>query len=365
MQEPTPGPHNEALSRLIASRIEAEGPLHFSDFMRLTLYHPERGYYICHDPALDYQSSPNVHPVFGACIARQIGGFWREMGTPGIFTIFEAGAGSGRLCADILGALRQAEPQLYEAVEYVLQDLSLTGEDARRRIEKAGVPLEKVRVAAALPDGPEIEGCIISNELLDALPFERVLLRGEILRELRVGLYDGAFVDAEADPTPEVEGYFRELDLLPGEGCEAEVNLEALRWISAAANALRRGYILTLDYGYEASELYSPARRRGTLLTFYRHTSDDDPYARVGLQDITASVDLTTVARAGESAGLRTLLNTTQAEYLAALGIGNGLLERADAVSLAAQQKLRRAVIELTDMTGLGRIRVLIQGKGV
>jgi SAM-dependent MidA family methyltransferase len=124
---------------------------------------------------------------------------------------------------------------------------------------------------------------------------------------------------------------------------------------------LRRGYLLTLDYGYEAEQLYAPWRKRGTLLTFYRHTSGDDPYARIGRQDITASVDFTSVRRAGESAGLTTLGLVAQAQYLAGLGIGEVLAAGPSGSEMEAYYALRRAVIELTDTSGLGRIRVMIQ----
>jgi len=132
-----------------------------------------------------------------------------------------------------------------------------------------------------------------------------------------------------------------------------------------AAAALRRGYLLTLDYGYEAADLYAPWRKRGTLLTFYRHTSGDDPYARIGRQDVTASVDFTSVIRAAESAGLTTIAFTTQTEYLTSLGIAEALSETPQPDQLEAYYALRKAVLELTDPAGLGRIRVLIQGKGI
>jgi len=130
-----------------------------------------------------------------------------------------------------------------------------------------------------------------------------------------------------------------------------------------AARALRRGYVLTLDYGYEAPDLYAPWRKRGTLLTFYRHTSGDDPYVRIGRQDITASVDFTSVRRAGEEAGLTTLVTMPQSEFLAGLGIGDALASAPEPDQLESYYALRRAVMELTDPAGLGRITVLVMHK--
>jgi SAM-dependent MidA family methyltransferase len=285
------------------------------------------------------------------------------MGRPATFTAFEAGAAGGRLASDILRALRIESPDLYDAIRYVVQDVTLARGDAWQRLERAGLPENKVEVAAELPRSPSIDGVILSNELLDALPFHRVRRRDGTLYELRVGLEDGRLVDVEAAPSPAIERYFDESGVSVAEGCDTEVNLAAPAWTRRAAGALRRGFVLTLDYGYEAESLYASWRKHGTLLTFYRHTSGDDAYARIGRQDITASVDFTSVQRAGEAAGLKTLALTTQAEYLAALGIGDALAAGPAGSEMEAYYALRRAVIELTDTSGLGRIKVMVQQK--
>jgi SAM-dependent MidA family methyltransferase len=222
-----------------------------------------------------------------------------------------------------------------------------------------------VRVAESLPPSGSIEGCVLSNELLDALPFERVRAREGRLLEVQAGLEGERLVDVEVPGRGEIEAYFNALGLLPAEGCDAEVGLAAVEWARRAAGTLQRGYLLTLDYGYEAAELFAPWRKRGSLLTFYRHTSGDDPYARIGRQDITASVDFTSVKRAGEEAGLETLGLTTQTDFLTALGIGETLARQPGPDEIEAYYALRRSVIELTDPSGLGRIRVLVQGRDV
>ncbi len=357
--------HNAALRDIITDRIHQDGPISFAEFYETALYHPRHGYYFTNDPTLDFQSSPNVHLVFGAAIARRLASFWRALGQPQRFDVFEAGAASGRLAADVLRYLRSTEPAAFEATRYVVQDVTLTSAVAASRLEAAGVPAGKVKVAASLPASAQIEGVILSNELLDALPFHRVRRRAGHLYELLVGLQDGSLVDLEAEPRPDILAHFEALGVSPGEGCEAEVNLGAPAWMARAAAALRRGYVLTLDYGYEAAGLYAPWRKRGTLLTFYRHTSGDDPFARIGRQDITASVDFTSVMRAGESAGLTTLAFTTQTEFLTSLGIGEALSQPPQPDQLEAYYALRKAVLDLTDPAGLGRIRVLIQARDV
>jgi SAM-dependent MidA family methyltransferase len=355
---------NVALRDAIFERVRAAGSIAFSEFMRLALYDPHHGYYQTCDPTLDYQSSPNVHPVFGAALGRQVVDFWRLLDRPARFDVFEAGAGSGRLAADLLRYVEKAAGDCYDALSYTLQDVTY-GDDAEERLARAGIRLTKASFAQALPPPHSIEGCLLSNELIDALPFERVTVESGVLRELRVGLDGDRLVDLTCEARPELRDYFNALGRLPGGGCVAEVGLEARDWMQEAARALRRGYILTLDYGYEADQLYAPWRKRGTLLTFYRHTSGDDPYVRIGRQDITASVDFTTLRRAGEDAGLTTLGISTQTEFLAALGIGEALTEAPAPDRIEAYYALRKAVVELTDASGLGRIRVFVQGKDV
>ena len=355
--------HHPGLFDLLSDRIRTSGPISFAEFYETALYHPRHGYYFTSDPTRDFQSSPNVHPVFGAAIGRKLAAFWRDLGSPPRFDIFEAAASTGRLAADILSYLRKAEPQFYETIRYVMQDVTLSAEAVEGRLIDFGIAPGKVEVAASLPPTPQIEGCILSNELLDALPFHRVQRRNGELYELLVGFEDGSFVDIEAPPRPDIKAYFDALGLLPGEDCIAEVNLVAPAWISRAAGALKRGYVLTLDYGYEAPDLYASWRQRGTLLTFFRHTSDDDPFARIGRQDITASVNFTSVIKAGEAAGLSTREFVAQSEFLANLGIGEALAQPLAGNQLEAYTALRRAVVELTDPAGLGRIRVLTQAK--
>jgi SAM-dependent MidA family methyltransferase len=166
--------------------------------------------------------------------------------------------------------------------------------------------------------------------------------------------------------TPELESYFHRLGLLPGEGCLAEVNLAALEWMRRAGRALRSGFLLTLDYGYEAHELYAPWRRDGTILCFYRHNAAGDPYARLGRQDITSHVDFTSLRQAGEESGLRTLGLVSQSEFLMELGIAEAMAPPGEGdVNLEEYYARRRAVSELVDPAALGRIRALVQAKDV
>jgi SAM-dependent MidA family methyltransferase len=304
-----------------------------------------------------------VHPIFGALVAKQLSQLWGLMGRPARFDIVEQGAGTGRLARDILRWAETRAPDFSDAVRYRMVEVSAA---LRRRQEETLAGQRAVEWLEALPEA--IEGCLLSNELLDSFPVHRVVSRDGQLLEVFVSDREGRFEEALQPPSTErIAEYFAALGLLPGEGCFAEVNLHAADWMAQAARSLERGFVLTFDYGYGAEELYATWRKQGTLLCFYRHNPSHDLYARIGKQDLTAHVDFTTLMRVGGEHGLATAGFTTQARFLAELGIGAGV----DAVARESPEALeeyyarRRAVQELLDPAGLGRIRALAQSKGV
>jgi SAM-dependent MidA family methyltransferase len=277
----------------------------------------------------------------------------------------EQGAGRGGLARAIVDWASRSEPVFAEALRYTIVEPIARLRDAQQRFLEDSAGSAGVTWIHGLSTG--IAGVLLTNELLDAFPVHRVVRRGDELLEVYVGVDDaGGFVDHLAPPsTPELRAYFDALGLLPGEGCFAEVNLAAPRWIAQAADSLERGYVLTFDYGYEADDLYAPWRRDGTLLCFYKQAASSDPYQRIGRQDMTASIDLTTLRRAGEAAGLRTLGLTNQASFLLRMGINEGIANVARERPGELEEYLARrgVVMELVDPAGLGRIKVLLQGK--
>jgi SAM-dependent MidA family methyltransferase len=353
---------NQALRALLRERIHAEGSITFRDYMATVAYHPDEGYYarravIGADG--DFVTSPEVHPLFGALIARQVAEFWELLGQPDPFVVVEQGGGTGKLARALLLAL---PPEVAAATRYILVE-PLPGWAAIQRAT-LGALGGRVGWQSELPEDFAV---LLSNELVDSFPVHRVVVREGRLRELYVVLDDaGGFVEIEGPPsTPALEAYFAAHGFLPGEGCFAEVNLDALTWVANVAMRLRRGFVLTLDYGYPAARLYAPWRRQGTLLCFYRHSTDTDPYRRIGYQDITAHVDFTAVARTGREHGLEVAGFTTQRDFLLALGIGEALAAGPQALGLEEFLARRRAVEALLDSEGLGRIRVLVQAKGI
>ena len=213
-----------------------------------------------------------------------------------------------------------------------------------------------------------VTGCILSNELLDAFPVHQVTMEEGRLREALVTLEDGELTLITGEPsTPALAERLDELAITLAEGQTAEVNLGLAVWAAEVAAALDRGFVLTIDYGRSARELYSPEERfRGTLTTFYQHVQTDSPLQRIGRQDITSQVDFTSVVRLGQRAGLEFLDITDQRSFLKNLGLEE-MLRRLRAVTTDQTEFVanRRGMLELLKPDGLGNFKVLAQGKNV
>jgi len=362
---------NALLVAEVRARLEREGRITFRDFMEMALYHPQHGYYRSPREKMgragDYLTSPEVHPLFGHMVGRQLAEMWEIMGSPPRFDVLEMGAGTGLLARDVLHWARRLNPPFFDALAYRIAETSpALVERQRRTLGALGLPEGKAAwEPGGAPAAGTVTGCLLSNELVDSFPVHRVAVERGELREVYVVWRRDCFEDELGPPsTPELAAYFERLGLLPGEGCRAEVNLPALDWMRRVAVALAQGFVLTFDYGHEAAELYAPWRRNGTLLCFYRHNPSADPYARIGKQDMTAHVDFTSLVEEGQHHGLEPLGITTQTRFLAALGIGEALARPSGAeLPLEEYYARRRAVTELLDPAGLGRIRVLVQAR--
>lgn len=351
----------------IRRRIEEKGPVPFTEFMEVALYWPDGGYYTGRPVwgrSGDYVTSIDVSPAFARTFARQIDQMWRLLGSPRDFAVVEAGAGRGWLSKGIAEALRDLSPFLSDILKVVLVERN------EALHEDAGGPF---RWRSSLDEVAGIEaGCIISNELMDSFPVHRVVGREEGLREVYTGLADGRLVDVEGVPsTPEIAEYLGRLGVALEPAQRAEVNLEAASWIRKAASVISRGFVITVDYGYPAEELYRP-QRPGTLLCHYRHTVNDDPYLNIGAQDITTHADFTALRRFGEEAGLGLSGFTTQKDFL----LGCGILEEMREPPEGAAEEVtaedfevishNRALAGLFAPGGMGdTFKVLIQHKGV
>ena len=358
------------LGGIIAREIEARGRITFAEFMALALGHPEHGYYSRAQLAWgadgDYETSPEVSPVFGYLWARQVVECWERLGRPPSLDLIELGAGSGAFASALLGWLHERAPECAAAVRPVLLDghphrLA----QQRSRLASLGIEAEHALLDDWLAGGEAITGIVISNEFFDALPVHLVERRDSVLHEWYVttAAHGGLALALGEASTPALTQHFERLGLWPGEECRAEVSLAAADVMRAIAGRMRRGYMLVIDYGHEAAALYAPWRRMGTLMAFRRHSPQPDPLAMPGLTDLTAHVDFTSLAVA--AAGFEAAPLVSQAEALVALGIGEALHAARDraAEDLAGFANARRQVETLLDPAGLGRIKVLVQAK--
>jgi SAM-dependent MidA family methyltransferase len=360
---------SESLRKIIAEEIRAKGPLPFARFMEHCLYHPQYGYYASgrgkRGREGDYYTSPFVHPIFGALIGKQLAQMWRVLGA-GAFEIVEMGGGGGYLCLDILNYLQQEEPQLYDLLLYHMVEISPCVIERQRRL----LAPHEARVAWHWPGemaNQNIQGCFLSNELVDSFPVHRVVMKAGALQEVYVDLDSERFKEVHGDPsTPELAGYFRRLGITLAEGQQAEVNLEALRWLQRVAQGLARGFVITIDYGYQAEELYSPLRPAGTFLCYQGHRAFSDPFALLGLQDMTSHVDFTSLIMRGEEYGLKLTGLVPQYRFLLALGILELMAQLGKGKGEAEALNERLTIKNLILPGGMGEcFKVLIQHKGI
>ncbi|MBM4415945.1 MAG: SAM-dependent methyltransferase, partial [Chloroflexi bacterium] len=315
------------LAAVIAAELAARGPMSFARFMALALGHPEHGYYARAELAWgaggDFETSPEVHPIFGYLWAWQLAECWERLGRPDPFAVVEVGAGSGAFAVALLGWLRERAPACFAATRATLLDAHPRRVEAQRaRLAAHGLGAEHALVDNWLADAEPVQGVVLSNELFDALPVHVVERRGGELHEWHVTAARGGGLAFElgAASTPALAAQLAAVGVEPGEGCRAEVSLAAPALLRALARRLARGYLVTIDYGYDAPTLYAPWRRMGTLMAFRAHSPQPDPLARPGETDLTAHVDLTTLAHAGGSEGFASARPVSQAEALGWLG---------------------------------------------
>jgi SAM-dependent MidA family methyltransferase len=264
--------------------------------------------------------------------------------------------------------LRERSPECFAAVRPTLLDGHPHRLAAQRRaLEERNLQASHRLVEDWLDDDAPVTGVVISNEFFDALPVHLVERRGEELREWYVAAEGGGFALTLGElSTPEIGAYFERLGLEPGEQCRAEVNLAAAEVMGRIASKVSRGYVVSIDYGHEARDLYASWRRMGTLMAFRNHSPQPDPLASPGQLDLTAHIDFTTLTARLAGAGFESAPTVSQAEALTVLGLPEAMraAEQRAHEDVARFAEERSAAATLTDLEGLGRIRVLAAAKG-
>ena len=325
-------------SDLIAQRIRERGPITVAEFMSIVLYHPEFGYYARAERRTgrngDFITSVDVGPLFGTLLARQFADMWRVMRDQAgpmeadTFDIVEAGAANGQLARDVLDAAHAEDFEFYRALRLHLVEASPAARAAQREMlaRHAG---KIASSATQLPDA--VHGVVYSNELIDALPVHAIVMTGDGLRECYVDLKGDTFVERVGPPsTAALARHLRSCGATLEPGWRAEVNLAAVAWMTRACLSLHQGFILLIDYGHEAAELYSVTHSAGTLTTFTKHVSEarraeDRPPWLIdpGSRDIASHVNLTAMRDVAEGLGCRTLGMLDQTYFMLALATGS------------------------------------------
>jgi SAM-dependent MidA family methyltransferase len=338
----------------IRQTIADHGPITFAEFMHAALY-GEGGYYSSGTPVSangDYFTSPVAHPLFGALIAVQLLEMWQLLGNPAQFSVVELAAGNGVLAADITQFAPQLDGEFARALDYRAFDLAPPLSQ-----HYPVLPLDE------LPGG--ITGCVLSNELLDAMPVHRFEIMSGEVREIFVGLDGGRLVELLMPPsTPLIDQRLKPfLENLP-DGYKGEVNSGLDSWAYQQAQVIERGWVLTFDYGFERPALYKPARTGGSLRCYSQHTLGQDPLRQPGRQDITAHVDFTAVGEAMHAAGFATAGTTTQARFLLNLGL-DAATERLRHSRLArtVYRANEMGIRSLADPNGMGRFTAAAYGR--
>lgn len=296
--------------------------------MEAALYDERDGYYSRArverwGRAGDYRTSPERSPLFAATFARFFSALYEKSGSPETWTIWESGAGAGYFAHRVLQTLARSFPQVFSATRYVIDEISASSRSlADGRLCSFGSRVEHRRLT---DDASRFEsGVLFANELLDAFPVHRVRVRQRRLFELFVGLSESRdFVWVEREPaTPLLAEYFERLDIKLSEGQVAEVNLRAVDYLERASKLFHSGYLIIVDYGAEAEDLYDmKLRPHGTLRAFRRHSFVDNPLGNPGEQDLTTTVNWTSVRRACQAAGFEMVSFERQDRFLLRAGL--------------------------------------------
>ncbi|MFN3532280.1 MAG: class I SAM-dependent methyltransferase [Candidatus Brocadia sp.] len=372
----------------------------------------------------DYYTSPTVHRMFGELIAKQLDEMWRIMGKE-VFTVVEMGANRGWLCHDIVQCVKKEYPEFYDRLHYIIVESNPYAQKKQQLfMDSIDVPYEntspssspyegggregvfdynpsfilpsqvgnkgalnqkacrtpackevvknlfsdgtdgKVSWHAYTEDGfsfGKIQGCVLSNEYVDALPVHRLKIKNKILKEVYVGYNATDFCEIDDEiSSPALQDYLETNKIYLKEGQEYEVNLDAAKWLRHVSEKLEKGFIITIDYGDTIDGIYRESNTGGTVRCYHKHTVNRDYYERLGEQDITAHVDFTNLMNAGRPLGLETTGFTKQSHYLIALGI----LERLNNVNNDIDTILK--VKNLLHPEEMGEIfKVLVQHKNI
>jgi SAM-dependent MidA family methyltransferase len=374
-----------SLRQKIEQEIYENGPIPFSRYMELCLYHSELGYYARHaaqfGKAGDFYTSSDVHAIFGRLLARQFEEMWRALGSPPIIRILELGPGRGLFAQDVLDWSEKKFPEFFASLQYQLCESSPALQDRlkqtlARHLESGKCSLLETGLAPSqnIPSTssresrqvsslrPEIPLIVFANEFFDALPVDVISRKGK----LQVDTREGKFIEMWTTLTAEEMEYLDRYSIHPERGERVELLLVAQDYMRRATQPFQRGFVLVIDYGYTRQELLA-GRHRGTIMTYRQHSASPDPYQAPGEQDITAHVNFTALADAVEHNGMKVEKLLTQSQFLMGIGEGNQFADAFEECKLPQERaKVALQLKHLVTPAGIGEMfHVLVGSKGV
>jgi len=361
-----------AVESILRTRIRERGCITFAEYMQVCLYSRQGGFYATRDRGINahFGTSPTSHAAFGALILRQLEQMWELLDRPPVFHVIEVGCGDGALARSIAGAASHSDPAFFRALVYVAADYQPHWVDATQAPNLSttaqGAAIHRVRTQS-LRAFRGVVGCILSNELIDNFPVHRFCIQDGRVREAYVTLAGDALTEILDTPSTScIEQRLDRLSIDLPDGHRGEVCLALDDWVRQIDAALVRGFVLTIDYGVLAHELYGAEHAQGALVCYESHVTDRDPYRNPGRRDITCLVDFTSLMQLGEDVGLKTIGYTDQSQFLGNLGFGSlirALDDRGVADARAALDRM--ALMSLVDPEQYGDFKVLAQAKGV
>jgi len=352
------------LRKIIEQEIDDRGPIPFSRYMELCLYHPHLGYYSRNAEQFgkggDFFTSSDVHALFGRLVARQFDQMWRALGSPSEIIIQELGPGRGLFAQDVLDWSAKKFPEFFHRLRYRLIEQSPALQ--QRIAETLRCHFDSGKVSFGLADDPAKAPVIVfANEFFDAFPVDVVSARGS----LRIGARDGRFEESWVAASAEELAFLDRYSVHPGEDERVEVSRAAQEHLSAMCN-FDRGFILAIDFGYTREEQLA-GRHRGTVKSIRRHSVSASPYEAPGEQDISAEVNFTALAAAAERQGVDVQKLVTQSQFLMGIGEANQFADAFEDCRMPQERtKVALQLKHLVTPAGIGEsFRVLMMSKGV
>jgi SAM-dependent MidA family methyltransferase len=382
-----------SLRQIIEREICERGPMPFSRYMELCLYHPELGYYSRNaeqfGKAGDFYTSSDVHAVFARLLARQFEQIWRLLESPARIEVLELGPGRGLFAQDVLDWSEKKFPEFFRALHYSLSERSpaLRGKlkiTLARFLEngRASVLLENQRENQPVPRrlrkgtasgastgvlveralGPEVPVIIFVNEFFDALPVELLSAQGK----LQVAIQEDRLIESWARPSSEELEYLDRYSVHPESEERIEVPLLASHYMAELHASMHTGLIIAIDYGYTRQEQLA-GRHRGTIMAYRQHSASPNPYEAPGEQDLTAHVNFTALAAAAESSGLQVQPLLTQSQFLMGIGENDQFTDAFEGCrSPQERAKVALQLKHLVTPAGMGEnFQVMVASKGV